>query len=155
MMDSARLVRKTSEQMVAGVCAGLADYLKMDVTLVRLFFFLLLFAEGIGAVLYVVMWVVIPAEGVAEPRTFEERIEQGAEEFSDRVQTIGEDIRTGTSGSSNAGFIIGGGLIIVGLYYLLRVLPLNLPYWFDVDYFWPLLIIAAGVWLLLRRVKES
>jgi len=154
-MDSGRLVRKTSEQMVAGVCAGLADYLRIDVTIVRLFFFVLVFAEGIGAMLYIIMWVVIPAEGITDVRSFEERIEQGAEEFSERVQTIGEDIRTGGKGSSNAGLIIGGGLIIVGTYYLLRVLPLNLPVWLDVDYLWPLLIIAAGVWLLLRRVKEN
>lgn len=56
-----RLVRRRDDRMIAGVCSGVADYLGVDVTLVRLL-------TVIGAVLgfgslmvaYVVMWIMVP-----------------------------------------------------------------------------------------------
>jgi len=155
-MEKQRLTRKTSDQMVAGVCAGLADYLRIDVTIVRLVFFALLFTEGIGVLLYVLLWIILPAEGVSEARTLEERVEQGADEFSERVQALGEDLRYGgTESSQKTTLVLGAGLILVGLYYLLRVLPIRLPLWFDLEIVLPLIIIAGGVLLLVRRVREE
>ncbi len=46
--------------MVAGVAAGLAEHLRVDVTLVRLAFALLTFAGGMGAALYAAFWAVVP-----------------------------------------------------------------------------------------------
>ncbi|MBN2555015.1 MAG: PspC domain-containing protein [Anaerolineales bacterium] len=155
-MQTSKLTRKTENQMVAGVCAGLADYLRIDATIVRLFFFFLLFAEGIGGLLYVILWIVMPSDKAIQGSTLEVRIEQGAEEFSERIQAIGEEIGSGEAGTNhNVGMIVGGGLILVGCYYLLRVLPINLPFWLDASYLWPVFIIAAGVLLLVRRVKEN
>jgi len=155
-MESRKFVRKTSDQMVAGVCAGLSDYLQIDVTIVRLVFFFLLFAEGIGIPLYIILWIVMPAEDVVPAASFEERVEQRAEEFSERVQEIGHDIQQGGAGSNQrTNLVIGAGLILVGVYYLMRVLPINLPFWVDFDLVWPLVIIAGGVLLLVRRVKED
>lgn len=155
-MESRRFVRKTSDEMVAGVCAGISDYLRIDVTIVRLVFFFLIFADGIGIPLYIILWIVMPAEGAASTGSFEEQVEQRAEEFSERVQEIGHDIQHGGSGSNQrTNLVIGGGLILVGLYYLMKVLPINLPFWVDFDFVWPLVIIAGGVLLLVRRVKED
>jgi phage shock protein C len=58
-----KLVRRTDDKMLAGVCAGVADYLGVDVTLVRL-------AAVVGTVLgfgtlviaYLVAWVLMPQE---------------------------------------------------------------------------------------------
>ena len=49
--------------MVAGVCAGLAAYFKVDVTLVRLAFGISTFIYGIGALAYVIAWALVPEEG--------------------------------------------------------------------------------------------
>jgi phage shock protein C len=58
------LVRSVSNRMVAGVCAGLADYLGVDVTLVRLAVALVtLFTVGMGVLAYLVAWAVIPEDG--------------------------------------------------------------------------------------------
>ncbi len=56
-----RLVRRTDDKMIAGVCSGIADYTGVDVTVVRL-------AAVVGAVLgfgslvvaYVVAWLLMP-----------------------------------------------------------------------------------------------
>jgi signal transduction histidine kinase len=45
------------ERVIAGVCAGIAQALAVDVTLVRLVFTLLALAGGAGIVLYLALWV--------------------------------------------------------------------------------------------------
>lgn len=62
--DGKVLVRRQDNRIVAGVCSGLADYLGMDVNLVRILVALLtLFTAGTGILVYLVGWAVIPEEG--------------------------------------------------------------------------------------------
>lgn len=57
------LTRSASNTMIAGVCAGLADYLNIDPTVVRLLFVLGFFLTGPGIFLaYLIMAVVVPLE---------------------------------------------------------------------------------------------
>jgi len=58
------LVRPRDNRIIAGVCAGLAEYTGMDVNLLRVIAGLLtLFTVGTGVLAYVVAWIVIPEEG--------------------------------------------------------------------------------------------
>jgi phage shock protein C len=57
-----RLYRIRGGRVVAGVCAGLAAYLGVDPTLVRLAFALLTVFGGLGILLYLAAWVIIPDE---------------------------------------------------------------------------------------------
>ena len=50
-------------RVVAGVCAGLAAYFGVDPTLVRLAFALITVFGGLGVLLYLCAWIVIPEEG--------------------------------------------------------------------------------------------
>lgn len=61
-----RLRRRTSDRVIAGVAAGLGDYLNVDPLLVRAGFAGLMILGGAGLVLYVVAWLLIPAEGDLE-----------------------------------------------------------------------------------------
>lgn len=61
-----RLERSTSDRMISGVCGGLAKYLNLDPTLVRLGVAALGLFTGAGVIAYLVAWVVIPEEGVNE-----------------------------------------------------------------------------------------
>ncbi|MGE5249304.1 MAG: PspC domain-containing protein [Bacteroidota bacterium] len=57
------LTRSTTNTMLAGVCAGLGNYLNIDPTVVRLLFVLGLFLTGPGILLaYLVLAVVVPPE---------------------------------------------------------------------------------------------
>jgi phage shock protein C len=61
-MNEKRLTRVEDGRMIAGVCTGLAKYLGVDATIVRLIFVLLaLFAAG-GVLLYIIMWLIMPME---------------------------------------------------------------------------------------------
>ncbi len=58
------LVRRRDNRIVAGVCAGLADYVGMDVNLLRVLVAVVsLFTVGTGVLAYLVAWIVIPEEG--------------------------------------------------------------------------------------------
>ena len=57
-----RLYRSRKEEMIAGVCGGLADYLNVDPTVIRLVFLLLFFAGGGGLFIYIILWVIMPLE---------------------------------------------------------------------------------------------
>ena len=61
-----RLYRSVKDSKIAGVCAGIADYLDIDPTIVRLAAVFLLFAWGSSAVAYILAWIIIPKETVAE-----------------------------------------------------------------------------------------
>src|SRR5262249_58517418 len=56
-MPLARLRRSDDDRVVAGVCAGIAERLGVDPTLVRLVFTLLALAGGAGIVLYGAAWL--------------------------------------------------------------------------------------------------
>ncbi|MCD6576927.1 MAG: PspC domain-containing protein [Anaerolineaceae bacterium] len=57
-----RLYRSKDDRMVAGVCAGLAEYIDIDPTIVRLLFALGLIAGGATFWVYLVMMMVVPEE---------------------------------------------------------------------------------------------
>lgn len=46
--------------MLAGVCGGLGEYFNIDPTIVRLAFVLSLMLGGLGLIVYLVGWIVIP-----------------------------------------------------------------------------------------------
>ena len=58
------LVRSRKGRMVAGICAGAADYFGWDVTLVRVVVAVVsVLTGGTGVLAYLVAWALIPAEG--------------------------------------------------------------------------------------------
>jgi phage shock protein C len=61
-MESRKLYRIPSEGMLGGVCAGLAEYLAIDPTVVRLIFILLFFAGMSGVLIYLIMLLIVPVK---------------------------------------------------------------------------------------------
>ncbi len=57
-----RLYRSRKERRIAGVCGGIAEYLAIDPTLVRILWVLLALAGGPGVLLYIIMAAVVPEE---------------------------------------------------------------------------------------------
>jgi phage shock protein PspC (stress-responsive transcriptional regulator) len=60
--DTRQLRRSADDRMVAGVAGGIARYLNVDVTLVRVAVAALTLLTGAGAALYVAAWLLIPAD---------------------------------------------------------------------------------------------
>jgi len=55
-----RLTRDTRNKMIGGVCSGLANYLDIDPTIVRIVWALLILGAGFGLLAYIICWIVIP-----------------------------------------------------------------------------------------------
>ena len=139
-MSEDRLTRSETDKMLAGVCGGVAEYLNLDPVWVRLLFVLLLFASGIGAPIYLVLWVIMPRETVLG--------ESGStvlqDNFDDLSQTVSSKV-----GRLNRPSTIGTILILFGIYFLLSQLGwLN---WLNGVVFWSIALIGGGVYLLMRR----
>jgi phage shock protein PspC (stress-responsive transcriptional regulator) len=60
-----KLVRDTANAWISGVCAGLADHLQLDLTLVRIGVILLSFTVPFTPVVYVIMSFMLPAKALA------------------------------------------------------------------------------------------
>lgn len=93
-----RLVRSESDRMIAGVCAGLADYFDIDPTIVRLVFagaFLLGF--GSPGLLYLLLWAIVPRSDSldAEPQAV---IEAGVQEMAEKGRQVVDEVKKQVSG---------------------------------------------------------
>lgn len=53
-----RFYRNPDDKKIAGVCSGIAAYFNMDVTIVRVLFFVALLCYGSALMLYVILWIV-------------------------------------------------------------------------------------------------
>ena len=58
--DKRRLFRDPDDRILGGVCAGIANYFDIQVVWIRLAFALTFFFAGTGALLYIILWIVVP-----------------------------------------------------------------------------------------------
>jgi len=62
-----QLTRSTTDRMIAGVCAGLGEYLNIDPTVVRLLFVLGFFVTGPGILIaYLIMAIIVPEPAMVQ-----------------------------------------------------------------------------------------
>jgi phage shock protein PspC (stress-responsive transcriptional regulator) len=57
-----KLYRSRSNRVIGGVCGGLAQYLGIDPTVVRLIMALVTFVGGMSLLVYLIAWLIIPEE---------------------------------------------------------------------------------------------
>ena len=55
-----RLMRSSRDKKLGGVCAGVADYVDLDSTLVRIIWLLAVLCAGTGGLLYIILWIALP-----------------------------------------------------------------------------------------------
>lgn len=61
-MEPKRLYRSRIDRRIAGVCGGIAQYINLDVTIVRLLWALFCLAGGSGLIAYIAAAIIIPEE---------------------------------------------------------------------------------------------
>jgi phage shock protein C len=164
------VLRRGSDRIVAGVCSGLGDYFRVEPLLVRIVFVILALANGIGLLLYLVLWLLMDAPT---------GMPAGSRQLGERIRTMGdelrEDFRTGFSRSQSPspettpstpggpggpsstppsyrprGLWFGIILIVLGGYILLQNTGVLNAFHWDV-WFWPAVLIAIGLLFLVRR----
>jgi phage shock protein C len=84
--------RSSTDRMLGGVCGGLAQYLGVDSTLVRLGFVLLVFS-GLSPFIYLLLWIVIPSDA-AMGGSWTQQVQQSVGEIQERATTVAREVST-------------------------------------------------------------
>ncbi|HSH79057.1 MAG TPA: PspC domain-containing protein [Herpetosiphonaceae bacterium] len=90
MNSNRRLSRSSTDRMLGGVCGGLARYLDVDATLVRIGF-VLLALSGVSPLAYLVLWVVVPSES-ALGASWPQQVQQSVGEMQSRASTVAAQV---------------------------------------------------------------
>ena len=91
-MKNKKIYRNQTNELVAGVCSGLADYFEVDATLVRIVFVVLGIGGGSGVLIYLVLWFVIPRENEVNMGK-EEQLENVGKEIEGKVKIAAKEIK--------------------------------------------------------------
>lgn len=129
------------DKIIGGVCGGFAEHFDIDPLWVRLVMILLLFLEGIGFILYIILWILIPKNPnhkTSEKTYVEEKIHQ----IKDKTQNEVPPKKKGH-------FFVGGALIILGILFLFD----NFFSFLRSEIVWPVLLIGVGIILLTKHMK--
>ena len=180
-----KLFRNEHDKVIAGIASGLATYLQVDVTIVRLLFILsTLFLAGAGLVAYIVMWIIVPstADSFVNFDKFKEYYQKpdpstmfnSPNAFSNPAntqqtkwntpnsdssvgQSVNENINKMKNNNQKGRTITGLVLLLLGIYFLLRQFDL-IPHWFNIFKIyklWPLAIIGVGISLILKNKQKN
>jgi phage shock protein C len=153
-----KLTRDTRHGVVAGVAAGFGRYLDVDPVLARLGFVLLAFVNGLGLLIYLAGWALMPCEdapasGGAAPPT---PANAGFESVREAGSQLAAEVHKATAEPGSAQLAIGSVLMATGFVLLAHNLGfLHWPYWMRFETLWPLLLVALGVGLVIKSRKPA
>lgn len=160
-----KLYRDELRKKIGGVCAGLADYFGVDVSIIRVLFVITFVVKGFGGLLYVILWIVLPKRNEFFDPTVNYNIPpqdpynpfKTAPEPNFTMPNFDAGKPFGSvppvKKSSSVGVITGAILIIIGGAFLLD--EFNLIPEVDFDVLWPLLLVGAGVAFILSGAKKQ
>ena len=144
MEGKSGLYRSHTDSMIGGVAAGLAEYLRIDPTLVRILFILMVLIGGSGVLFYIILWIVIPSDEniVSIHQNLNDMEESTKQENQQNTQFDPESpkYKKKDDGSLIAGLIlIALGVIFLVIRYFPRI---------DFGDLWPVILIIVGIVLL-------
>jgi len=154
-----RLERSATNRVIAGVCGGIAEYLAIDATLVRVVVVGLTIFGGIGLLLYIVLLVLMPLPG--QPAPFTSAPPPPATDTTARME--GDSTATPPSAVAPVDPArhaaeadrrrMAAGYILIGLgivFFLNTAGAFRFVQW---QFVWPLVLIGIGVLFLVQRVR--
>ena len=151
-----RLYRSETDRMIGGVCGGLGTYLGIDPLIWRILFVVAAMMNGIGLVVYLMLWLFVPTAATAE-LSQEQVMRQNVEEIRNRARALGQEARQVLDKprfedeGGKRPFVVGIVMVGIGLLILLQNLGLLWP----LGKLWPLAVIALGVVLLLNHLRAQ
>jgi phage shock protein C len=157
-----RLERSTTNRVIGGVCGGIAEYLAVDPTLVRVVFVVTAFlTAGLGVLAYIVLLVLMPQPGQPAPFTSAPPPAPSADTTAPMdanstpitpatVTPVDPAVRAAESERRRMAF--GYLLIALGVAFLLSNAGVfRFVQW---QFLWPLVLIGIGVLFLVQRARS-
>lgn len=148
-METKKLFRSVDDNIIAGVCGGLAEYFQIDSSLIRIIFVLLAIGGGSGVLIYLILWLVVPKEkGMEKEIDRDKKVKEFADEIKDKAKSMAKEIKLETKIKRTKRInILGVVLILVGLTAIWNQI---FPKMIDWDMFWPIILILVGMLLIFR-----
>lgn len=160
-----RLYRSRSDRMLFGVAGGMAEWLDVDPSVVRLVWALLIVAGGVGLILYIIAAIVVPEEpyamtaaasapdatdaGATGAATGAGPAPAGVDQTRWEARQARRAARRARRG--NGGIVVGIVLVLAGAWFLLqRFIPA-----FDSSYVLPGVLIIVGIALVVGALGRS
>ena len=157
-----RLYRSESDRVIAGVCGGLGEYLRVDPLILRILFVVLAMVNGIGLFVYLVLWIVVPTTG--SQTAPQEVIRRNVDEIGARARELGQEARDAfqshraqrhaSTGNRPEQRAVVGGAILIALGLLILMSNFGLLWWVSLARLWPLVLIGIGLVILLNNMKD-
>lgn len=153
-----RLTRDTRSAVLGGVAAGFGRYLDVDPVLARLAFVLLAFVNGLGVLLYLAAWLLMPrddAAGSAVPPVAGPE-GTGFEALRGVGSANAAEVRQGAPDAASAQLAIGSVLVVAGALLLAHNLGwLHWPQWLRFSTLWPLVLVGFGLGLIAKSRRPA
>lgn len=92
---SKRLYRSNKDKILGGVCAGIAEYFNIDPVIIRVIFVLIFLAEGVGLMIYVILWIIVPEQKSLDKDT-DEIIKENSKEIEENVKKVTKGLKKKT-----------------------------------------------------------
>jgi phage shock protein C len=156
---SHRLERSATNRVIAGVCGGIAEYLAVDATLVRVVFVVLALFGGAGLLAYIVLLILMPQPGrpapfvsassATAPTDATARMDPDPAAPS-TVAPVDPAVRAAEA--ERRRMAVGYLLIGLGVVFLLSNAGVfKFVQW---QFLWPVVLIGIGVLFLMQRVRS-
>lgn len=138
-----KIYRSDTDRIIAGVCGGIAEYFRIDSTIVRLIAVVLAFTQ-IGILAYIIAIFIIPKRN----EKYESTVEVKDGEAQTGENPAGEIPRNIVNERTRTDrrIWLGVGIILIGVILLLK----EVFFWIDMKYVWPALLILLGFALLVK-----
>ena len=145
-MNDKRLRRSASNKIIGGLCGGLGDYFNIDPTIIRLVWVVATFWIGFPSVIAYFIGLIVVS--LTEEKNVQP--EHQATAFQPEQEDKAENFKAVTRMPFKFNMIWGWLIIGVGVIMLLQ----SLGYFSRFkEYFFPSLLIIAGIWVLIRGIK--
>ena len=150
-----RLYKSASDRMLSGVSGGLAEYLDVDSTLVRIAWVIVtVMSAGIALLAYIALVIIVPTRpSPATSGPSEEQTLPDGETSPDQEPYLAVERNDAERNKRRRSVVIGVVLVVVGG--LALGYNFDLFEWLDWGKFWPALLILLGVLLIVRRFERG
>ena len=149
-----KLYRDENRKVIGGVCAGLADYLGIDVTILRIIFVVAGILKGSGLIAYIILWIVVPKRSFPymDP-TVDYTVPPGnPPPFADPFANM-PPMPPMPKRKSSGALVVGIVMITLGVLFLVNQLDI-LPY-LSLKQIWPVVFVVTGLAIMFSGNKQE
>ncbi len=140
-----QLYRSSTNKFIGGVAGGLAEYFDIDPIIIRVIFFVSIFAWGLSILIYIALWIIVPLKSNIEQINNNDNIENDLNNIYEELGVDAENDKTRKK--------IISGIVLISLG-LLIMIDKYLP-WVSLTNFWPIVLIAIGGYVVFKALNNK